>query len=378
MHKAPDARKNVPIPVSGQPYDDMLDGTDIHQWPDQFGQVISYIHTSLYEVYIGHDRRAVTQQQYHRWASRIAIGFGTAAILLSLSLLVLEAKGNAAEIKTIGEYSPYFQAAELIASVLAIVCILIARYVTRWHENWLVERFCAEEYRTRKFRALLHPSLFCNPAIPWNERFSRWKNWFDGEVRSADAVRTRDIRYCTMSDTVSPPPPATCGISFDEGYVRNLMTYYLDKRLRIQIAYFDRRAIELEIRESLFRKILNTGFFLGILLVPVNLGAEIIIRESEGPLHLVKIIIILLMINLPIIAFAVRTWRSSSEVARSASLFRAKRNSLVEFRNLLDIEKEKDPRNWDEMVKTVWECENSLVEVNREWIRTLKEAEWFV
>jgi hypothetical protein len=378
MPEPPVETKN-PHPSAEDPaIDDMMDGRDIHQWPEQFGQVISYIHTSLYEEYTRHDRIAIDQQGKHRWASRIAIGFGTAAILMSLTGIVLEAKGSSVGIFFPGNYAPWVWAVELAASVIAIVCILVGKFITHWHQNWLVERFCAEEYRTRKFRALLHPTLICNEGIPWEERFSRWKTWFDGEVRAANTGMTRDIRHCTVSDTVSPPPPATCGLSLDQEYLRALMDYYLEKRLMTQIAYFDKRSVELEHKDTLFRKILDMGFYLGILLVPVNVGIEHFIQDPAGTLTGVKIGILLLMVNLPIIAFAVRTWRSSSEVARSASLFQAKRNSLVEFRNLLDIENKKDPHNWDQIVKILWECESSLVEVNREWVRTLKEAEWFV
>jgi len=41
------------------PMDDMLDGSDIHQQPEKFDQVLSYIHSSLYEDYLSHDREAI-------------------------------------------------------------------------------------------------------------------------------------------------------------------------------------------------------------------------------------------------------------------------------------------------------------------------------
>ncbi len=80
------------------------------------------------------------------------------------------------------------------------------------------------------------------------------------------------------------------------------------------------------------------------------------------------------MLILPILAFAVRTLRSSTEVGRSASLYHAKRDALVDFKFQLVNEIERNPRNWEKIVKILWECENHLEEVNREWVRIMKEA----
>ena len=74
------------------PMDDMLDGGEIHQHPKPFEQVLSYIYKSLYEDYLSHDREAIHQKKFHRWASLITIVSGTTAILLSLLRIFFEAK----------------------------------------------------------------------------------------------------------------------------------------------------------------------------------------------------------------------------------------------------------------------------------------------
>lgn len=392
MPKSPKKKKTRLPHEDDQPIDDMLDGSGIHQLPDQFGQVISHIHTALYEDYTKHDRAATDYQEWHRGISWIAIGFGTGAILLSLFGVVLEAKGSDLGIDFAKDYLLNFFGAELVFFLAAVICVIIGENRTHWHTNWLEERFWAEEYRTRKFRALLQSSLFCNREKSWNERFYLWRGWFDVEVQAAKNGIKKDIGQCIVSDTVSPPPPGTCGFSFDEGYLRDLIEYYQSKRLRIQIAYFDKHSIELEIRDEQFRKILKIGFTLGIVFVLLQL-IDITLLKLNGilpfdprpfllqvtyPLQILNTTLLLLLLILPILAFAIRTLRSSTEVARTVSLYRAKRDALVDFKSRLAIENERNPRNWEEIIKILWECENHLEAVNREWIRIMKDAEWFV
>jgi len=370
--------KTEPAPPEDQPIDDMLDGRDIHQWPDQFGQVISYIHASLYEDYSKHDTAAMRQRRLHVWASGIAIGAGTITILLSLIGVVLEAHGSSWGIVHSKEISDGFWNAELFFFSIAVIFVIIGKSRTYWHENWLEERFCAEEYRTQKFRALLKNSLFCNPEKPWSERYSLWKSVFDDEVRTAKNKRNKSVEECIVSDAVSVPPPGTSGCSIDEGYMKELVNYYQDKRLKTQIDYFDNRFDKLEKQDDLFRVILERGFYLSIFLVAIKLFIGSTILNSYGGIQPANTLILLIMLSLPIMAFAVRTLRSSTEVARTASLFRAKRNALEAFRDRLVLEIERNPRNWEEIVKILWECENHLEEANREWVRIMKEAEWFV
>jgi len=353
------------------PIDDMLDGRDIHQQPEQFGQVISYIHTSLYEDYLLHDSKAMHQQKLHRWVSLIAIVSGTTAILLSLAGIFFEAK-------RIDFPKRYFDLIVLVAFLIAFFVGIIASRISRPHEHWLLERFCAEEYRTLKFRALLQSSLFCSNEKPWNDRYILWKTWFDGEARAAKNTIKKSVQNCIEGDTVSPPSPDTSGCSFDEGYLKDLIKYYIGKRLETQISYFDKRADELERQDNRFRLIFKLFFILGSVFVLFQLIINNTILKSYAIFQILNIIILLIILILPIFIFAVRTLRSSTEVTRSASLYRAKRNALVDFRSRLSTEIERGPHNGEVIVKILWECENHLEGVNREWFRIMKEAEWTV
>jgi hypothetical protein len=353
------------------PIDDMLDGSDIHQPPEKFDEVLSYIHSSLYKDYESHDREAIHQKKFHRWASLITIVSGTTAILLSLLRIFFEAK-------KIDIPKNYFDIFVIVVFFIAFFAGIITSRISRPHEHWLLERFCAEEYRTLKFRALLQGDLFCRNEKPWNERLILWKPWFDNEVRAAKNTIHKSLQNCIEGDTVSPPPPGTSGCNFDEGYLGDLIQYYHDKRLETQISYYDRRANELERQNYKFRLIFKLFFILGYTFVVFQIIINNTILKEYAAFQTLKIVIALTFLLIPILIFAVRTLRSSTEVSRSASLYRAKRNALKDFRNRLSNEIEMSPHNWVVIIKILWECENHLQGANREWVRILKAAEWTV
>lgn len=372
--------KSVTTPARGDSLsiDDMLDGYDIRQWPDQFGQVISYIHATLYEDYLKHDTDSLHQQARHRWASGIAIGAGTIAILLSLVGVFLEAKGGALGINFSRDYSSIFRIFQLASFSIAIGVKIVGLLYKHWHQNWLVERFCAEEYRTQKFRALLQKTLFCNPEKPWSERYSLWKTWFDNQADTLKNRTKRGVQQCLLENNVSPPTPGTLKCNFDEVYLGAMLNYYMDKRLVTQLHYFERRSEQLERQGDRFRGILTSVFYLGIIFVFFQLIIDYSFLKSSTIFHYVSLALLLIVLTLPILAFALRTLRSSTEVARNASLYRSNHTTLDNFRLLLVVETKRDVRNWQEIVEIIWECENHLEDVNREWIRIMNEAEWFI
>ena len=178
--------------------------------------------------------------------------------------------------------------------------------------------------RTLKFRALLQSTLFCSIEKPWNERFILWKTWFDNEVRAAKNTMHKSLQNCIEGDTISPPPPGTSGCIFDDGYLRDLIQYYNDKRLETQIRYYDKRANELERQNNRFRLIFKLFFILGYTFVVFQIIINNTILKEYASFQTLKIIIALTFLIIPILIFAVRTLRSSTEVSRSASLYRGK------------------------------------------------------
>jgi len=95
-------------------------------------------------------------------------------------------------------------------------------------------------------------------------------------------------------------------------------------------------------------------------------------------LHIYSSILLLFTLLLPIYAIGVRTLRSSIEVSRSAALYHSKSNALEHFNIQLEGELTKDIIQWAEILNILWQCENFFENENREWLRMMNEAEWFI
>ena len=80
-----------PVPHS---LDDMRDGEDIRSLPDPLGQVISYIHTTIFEIYSEYDAISIQKQKYHKIFAILAVFFGTVAIILAILQVFLKTSRN--------------------------------------------------------------------------------------------------------------------------------------------------------------------------------------------------------------------------------------------------------------------------------------------
>ena len=87
---------------------------------------------------------------------------------------------------------------------------------------------------------------------------------------------------------------------------------------------------------------------------------------------------LLLTLVFPIFAIGTRTLRSSIEVSRSAVLFRTKAQALERFRRQLDEELSQNTVQWAKIITILWQCEDFFENENREWLRMMSEAEWFL
>jgi hypothetical protein len=99
---------------------------------------------------------------------------------------------------------------------------------------------------------------------------------------------------------------------------------------------------------------------------------------TEMEVNKLQAVILLITLILPSIGVAFRTLRSSVEVSRNASLFSAKCRALNQFAMRLTQEREKETVNWPEILKIMWECENFFESENKEWLRIMHDAEWFL
>jgi len=371
-----DARNIQQKMVKSAPIDDMRDGEDIRNLGNPLGLVISYIHASLFETYDEYDREAIKKQKYHRTFSTIAVFFGTLSILLAIFQVFLKAYGDFGSFLNYPEIA-YFEKGAFFSAVITIVIAWGSRLL----KDWLNRRYLAEQCRTLKFRALIHPYLSFSTGDAWEERFTKWKTRFDEMVLSLKENEKLTLDEILASDHISDPPRDTTGIPLNIPYLVMLVDYYQEKRIRTQLEYFSARARSFRTINKYTERVPQLCFICGVLFAGLQFGIEFFHLLSFMPQPAVEKIqayLLLITLILPSLGVAFRTWRSSIEVSRNASLFGAKHTALTQFEIRLSEERSKTDVNWEEVLKIMWECENFLEGENKEWLRIMHDAEWFL
>ena len=352
------------------PMDDMRDGKDIHQWPEPLGQVISYVHASLYEVYAEYDIDSIKKQSYHKIFSFLAVFFGSSAMVLAIFQVFLGSLGFTIETEPVKMF-------ELMAFFIALIAVGVA-LGSRWHKDWLKKRFLAEQCRSLKFRSLIHPYLWCASNKSWNDRFSLWKERFNTKVAKVIKADEVSLEEYLSGDEITTAPPGSPGCSVDVPYLEMLVDYYQKKRIITQIAYFKNRAHYFESINMRTGWIPDFCFIAGVVCAGALFGIGFFISENDPALHFFSSILLLLTLILPVFAIGARTMISSIEVSRSATLFHAKCIALENFNVRLSEELSRDTIQWVEIMKILWQCEYFFEIENREWLRIMNDAVWFL
>jgi hypothetical protein len=352
----------------------MRDGEDISTWPDALGHVISHIHGELFETYSKYDTISLQKQRYHKIFAYFAVLFGTTAILLAIFQVTLRL--SLLENERVLENVDIVKYFELFSLSIAVLAVSIA-VGSHQHKGWLKKRFLAEQCRSLKFRALIHPFLWCSSKRSWEDRYTQWKERFNEKAALLKEAREPSIEECIKSDEINAPPPDITKCSFEAVYIRSLVDYYQKKRLLAQIAYFKERAFYFESINKSTGWIPNFCFIASVECAAGHFGIELL--NSPNPsLTFISSILLLLTLLFPIFAIGARTLRSSIEVSRSDALYQSKSRALEHFNMRLDEELLKEFIQWGEILKILWQCENFFENENREWLRMMNEAEWFI
>jgi len=355
-------------------HDDMRDGEDISTWPDALGHVISHIHKELFKTYSKYDTISLQKQRFHKIFAYSAVLFGTTAILLAIFQVSLRL--SLCENKLVPENVDIVKYFELFSLSIAVLAVGIA-VGSHQHKGWLKKRFLAEQCRSLKFRALIHPFLWCSSKRSWEDRYTHWKERFNEKAALLKEAGEPSIEECIKSDEINAPPPDITKCSFEGVHLRSLVDYYQKKRLLAQIAYFKERALYFESINKSTGWIPNFCFIASIECAAGHFGIELI--NSPNPsLKFISSILLLLTLLFPIFAIGARTLRSSIEVSRSDALYQSKSMALEHFNLRLDEELLKEFIQWGEILKILWQCENFFEDENREWLRMMNEAEWFI
>ena len=295
------------------------------------------------------DTTAISYQKKYNRTSLLSVIFGAITIWLGLMQLVKP-------------FGPHYllPASELLAGLATMTCVVVGK-AERYKEKWLLGRFKAERLRLLKFRRLLNPSF-------WQDNTSI------SEVQIAESVdKIEGYAYPALEEWVScVVTPGISNKSEATGFPQcwpEFVDYYCAKRLHAQMNY-------LELQESILERRENRTAMAGLTLFVSSIGFVLAHAVLDFGAIKAKPIwikgLIAIAAALPAVAAAIRTYRSAREFGRNANRHLATRSTLREISERLH-----DRRSVSDSHGDIELCELVFEGDSREWLRLMKEAEWF-
>ncbi|MCU1227197.1 MAG: hypothetical protein JWO97_81 [Acidobacteria bacterium] len=296
------------------------------------------------------DAAAMSSRERHRKVSAIAIITSTAAVVMAIFQLAVK------------ETFPGWTAIPRTIEAIAIACALLAvslGLLVKFDRKWIGKRHLAERLRMLKFRAV--EQLFCLSPDAWQE-------WVTKELKNLEGAD--DYRAVkAWADSADPWPEATPVIDrLSDSSRRASMLHYRIKRLEFQARYFDERHTRYEKQTAAWRRLTLPLFLYSVLCVLLHFIFDALHFESAA------IWFVAMAAAIPAIGGGMKAWLAAFELPRSASLYAAKHAVLVHAADLIA----KDAGNLQSTQSHMAQIESSLEGEHREWIRLLRETEWFV
>jgi len=308
------------------------------------------------------DAAAQHSQKQHRAVARIAVVAGTGAIVMAVVQLGMK--------QTAPQLTGSASMLEAIAVGSALLAVVIGLFA-KFDRNWLGKRHMAERLRMLKFRAL--EQLPCLSA-------STWKQWVEQQLtllKGADDFHA--VEAWSQEDVMEPALAGAPNGGLDDAGLRALTILYRVKRIRYQAQYFERRRKLYEEQTGGWRRLTLPLFLasVGCVLVHFFLEYKASIVADEHRKCLLEssaIWFVALAAVIPIVGSGVRAWFGAFELPRSASLYAAKHRAL----DGADKQLKKDSGDIAKTQHHIAQIEHFLEQEHREWLRLLRDTEWFL
>jgi hypothetical protein len=329
-----------------------------------FNAALLWLKGSVIKAWRTADQAALRSQTLHRRVARTAIISGTAAIVLAIAQLSIKL--------TLPRLTDVALALEGIAILGAITAVALG-VIAKYDRGWLGQRHLAERLRMLKFRAL--EQLWCRDQ-------PSWQGWVTLELGNLEhAVDFEAIREWSEGGEVEPDPltPVNCAQEGTSAFV----AYYRSKRLDFQANYFKRRHETYKSQTSGWRRHLNLPLFLASVICvlahfalelggsqSVPAGEVVVNTWAEG----LAVWFVALAAIIPVTGLGIRAYFAAFELPRSASIYAAKYQALVNASKHLGGE----VGGFADVLRHVAQVEHFLEHEHREWLRLLLDTEWFL
>jgi hypothetical protein len=189
----------------------------------------------------------------------------------------------------------------------------------------------------------------------------------------------------------APVLGASCPASPYE--LRELIDYYLRKRLCNQMNWFNTRAQQLSQRDRVLKRLPPWLFFGSVFAALLHFIYDEFVNLGRAPAQVsvlgasigVSIALVLVAVILPVLGGGFRTLRSAYQFARNTSRYTAALEGLKPSYDALraELKKLQAPGADVALVSAstilyhMWRCEQVLEAEHREWLRLMMQAEWF-
>ncbi len=397
------ANASKPVYMRPEHYDDDMDDSGdldcleiaIRDGNPEFAPLadaMRVVQDEVFAPYTHYDRQAVSNQ---KWYTRISIGavlFGASSVFFAF-LEMMRVTGA-------GVRAWY---GELLAVLLTLFFIAYGT-ARKFKTNWILSRYKAERLRLLKFKKLTDASLWCEP-----EDMSKAAGALREEVRCITDERYDDAKVWSAHGVHPKAADPPCQDRCREA-LRELVQYYIPKRLDVQTSYLERKSGVVEELGERTANVVRWLFFASFAFVLVHLvgsyprGNAIatathttVIPSTPKPGQQAGSVPPENAVNppangkdegehpwnwedgfafaalfLPIVAGAIRTHRTAHEYERTASRHRATLDSLHWLCTQL-----REAKNLDQQFELIGFCELVLEADCREFLRLVSEAEWY-
>jgi hypothetical protein len=345
--------------VSDDMHDSAEDLARLAPWPSlhdavvRIGELISPTFDAL-------DARALANQKRYRWVILVTASGGSLAVLAALAQLTLERLGYDAEPAAM---------TEVVAILVTGVAIIVGVHFG-WLEHWLLDRFRAEQLRLLKFDSLLDPRLWGSTTT---------KGAWRAELLSAHdriaELKAEELKHQSERESIPrlPTRDDCCDIAPDA--FDALLGYYRRKRIVSQRDYF--AAARLRGPSFLDHPKLLPAFFAASVIM---VAAHVVVgffsgAHAEGAsAAAASTLLIAASAGLPVTWAGIRTYRTAREFSRNLARSTARREMLDEVARRLDEDRRSDPTS---LLGELQICELVLDSDQREWLRLMREVEWY-
>jgi hypothetical protein len=248
--------------------------------------------------------------------------------------------------------------AEFIAIAAALTAIGLGGVAAR-RDGWIAKRHRAERIRELKFRLLIEPARWTGAP----GQLEAAEVWIRDELRKIDRLTRRDIALWARREEARQAPVPPSGREQLRPILRDLVRYYIDRRLSIRRESPTSRRRHRRLVQWVPLWAIPYLFLFAVVAVVCHL---LLVTVADGTPQALTEWLLIAAVLLPVLGATLRTLRLSGEADRPRLRSRA---GAVILRSLkAALRKEQSP---DGILSTLWSCEQVLEWEHREWVRRL-------